>query len=457
MGIKELILLDINNYVQKFSISKEIRYKYGEIITPFSLIQKMFNLFDLCEFKNKDAKWLDIGTGCGYFSIFLFKCLFNGLAEIILDQEERANHIITNMIYMSEIQEENINILINLFGNKCNILRGDFLSIDITYSFDYIIGNPPYNNNGLKKVPSNKEGNKKNDGDTVWVLFIQKSISYLKYNGKLNVIIPSIWLKKDKAKMNDFMFQYKIEKLHCMNNTETNKIFNKYAQTPTCYFVLTKIPNLGSITVYDNDINSYIEWNTLTCVPLFGCSILKKINRYLNDTNKLQVLKTNIPNKGCIINDVLTTKFIYPNIKTCILDKLSPILVIEYSNISMNYYNIPKLVMAHKMYGFPFIDMSGKYGISNRDNYVIINKSLKELEQLKAFFSTRLALYLFEATRYRMKYLEKYIFELIPDITKLCDFPNNINENTINKYFKLTLLEIDNINKLHSKKYTFFT
>ena len=64
--------------------------------------------------------------------------------------------------------------------------------------------------------------------------------------------------------------------------------------------------------------------------------------------------------------------------------------------------------------------------------------SNEENEQWKAFLSTKFALYLFEGTRYRMKYLEKYVFELMPDITKLDDFPEIITDETIADYFQLS-------------------
>ena len=108
------------------------------------------------------------------------------------------------------------------------------------------------------------------------------------------------------------------------------------------------------------------------------------------------------------------------------------------------------------MYGFPYLDGNGTYGISNRDNYVISGYTIKDLNKIKDFLSSKFALYLFESTRYRMKYLEKYIFELIPDITKIADFPKIINDDTIAKYFELTDQECIAINKLHKKNYTFF-
>ena len=111
--------------------------------------------------------------------------------------------------------------------------------------------------------------------------------------------------------------------------------------------------------------------------------------------------------------------------------------------------------MPHKMYGFPFIDKTGIYGISNRDSYVIESDNIDYLERLCQFFSTKTALYLFEATRYRMKYLEKYVFQVIPDICKLNGFPNCITDDSIAFYFGFTDEEKSAINKLHTKNYTF--
>ena len=107
------------------------------------------------------------------------------------------------------------------------------------------------------------------------------------------------------------------------------------------------------------------------------------------------------------------------------------------------------------MYGFPYLDSNGDYGISNRDNYVINDYTLEELKNIQNFLSTKTALYIYEATRYRMKYLEKYAFQLIPDITKLIDFPSIINDESIATYFNFDNIDKENIQKLHKKNYNF--
>lgn len=457
MSIKNINILE---YKQNFTVSKEDKLKYGEIYTPFSLIERMFNLFEPIVFTQKDKKWLDPGAGTGYFSIYLFDKLNKGLSLVIPNDEERKSHIIENMIYIIEIKESNVIILREIFGEKANIFNNDFLSpISLLVDFDFIIGNPPYNSNGIKKVPTNTKKNKKHDdGKTIWISFIKKSISLLKENGQLCVIVPSIWLKPDKARTYHYLTSYKIEKLHCLTNTETNKIFKGEAQTPTCFFLLTKRETDNYINIFDNDQKKYINFYCKLeyPIPLFGQAVIQKLQPFIEKAGHLLVIKTNLPSVNSLFSEHSSNTFPYPNIKTSILNGMQPELSINYSNIAQAYQGKKKLILAHKMYGFPYYDSEGIYGISNRDNYVILRESEEELLQIKQFLSTNLALYIYEATRYRMKYLEKYAFQFIPDIIKLLDFPKDINDESVSLYFGLDDNDKININSLHKKKYLSF-
>lgn len=459
MSIKNIVIKD---FIQDFTVSKEDKLHYGEIYSPFSLIKNMFSLFNPEIFSNKDAKWLDTGAGTGYFSIILFDLLNQGLSTIILDEEERKTHIIEKMLYLIEVKPTNLIILKERFGSKANIIGMDFLSYDTTIKFDYIIGNPPYNSNGLKKVPTNTKKHKKEDGRTVWMNFIKKSLLLLKEEvGQLCYIVPSLWMKPDKAGLYNLLTKYKIDKLNCLTNTETNKLFKGEAQTPTCYFLLTnKISinkiSINNINIYDKNCNKYINYtfSSGTPLPLFAQSIIQKLQPFIEKAGgPIKVIKTNMPSKNAVFSNTYDAiHFPYPNITTCLLNGLQPELSINYSSSPQAYANQIKLVLAHKMYGFPYLDKEGIYGISNRDNYVILlkpgEKTLSDLQKLQDFLSTKFALYIYEAARYRMKYLEKYAFEFLPDITKLPDFPimhepiihESIMqyENNIATYFGLT-------------------
>ena len=449
---------NINEYKQILISDKEKRDKYGEIFTPFSLIKIMYNMIPDKYFSDKNMKWLDPGAGSGYFSIFLFWKLNDGLKVIIPDETERQAHIIQNMLYMVELQEDNITQLRYIFGEKANILYGDYREIEFNLlNFDFVIGNPPYNFQGTKKVPTNINKKKKEDGQTIWIDFIKKSISLLKHKGKLLMIVPSIWLKPDKARTYEYLTSFKINKLRCLSNTETNKIFSSQAQTPTCYFLLTKEAGDNNINIYDKNRENYIDYKFKAgCpIPVFGAAIINKLQYFTEKYGNLNIIKTNLPPKDCNLSIIQDSKHKHPNIHTTILNKLDPELVIKYSSKPLIYSGQCKLVMAHKMYGFPYLDEEGKYGISNRDNYIIIDKSLLNLKKLSDFLSTKTALYLFEATRYRMKYLEKYAFQLIPDITKIEDFPEVITDESIADYFNFDDIDRENIKSLHRKEYTF--
>ena len=463
--------IPLENYKFNLITNPCDKYQFGEIFSPLNLIQDMFKMLPDKSFEDPNKKWLDPGSGLGNFSIVLFHKLMNGLENIIPDTNKRHEHIITKMMYMVEIKSSNVIKLREIFGPNANIIEGDYTTVSITNDFDFIIGNPPYNSSGIKKVPTNSKKDKKNDGRTVWNLFVKKSVSLLKPNGFLLFIIPSIWMKPDKAKMYNFMTERKLEKIKCLTNTETNKVFNGEAQTPTCIVLLKNCIKDGFTDLFDKNRDTYIHYklHPLKPIPIFGSSLIQKLNKYVKKCGPLIVKKTNMPPIGVSISPNLSNEHIFKNIKTCLIashdiiahavpeheNLYYPNIIINYSNQELAFSGKIKLVLAHKMYGFPFLDYTGEYGISNRDNYVITDRSVKELEKLRDFLATKTALYIFESARYRMKYLEKYAFEYIPDITKLEDFPDEINDQTIAEYFHFDQHDINYIQTLHRKSYSF--
>ena len=457
MSIKTENFIVVDQYLK---VNKENKLNNGEIFTPYSLIESILSIIPDYLYYDKSLRWLDPGAGTGYFSIFLYYKLFACLIDVIPNDKERSDHIINNMLFMIEINAEHCEHLKAIFGEKANILNLDFLNVKIGYEqwkFDIIIGNPPFNCKGIKKVPTNTKLKKKLDGQTIWGDFVKISVGLLKNNGFLCFITPSIWMKPDKSRLYHYITQFKIHKLHALNNTKTNQLFKGEAQTPCVFYLLEKTQTDNQIDIYDYDKDNYFTYSLKPEIPIpvFGVSIINKFHKYVTNNNRLQIYKTNLPSKLCKLSDTKKENY-YSNIHTCRLKDNVPELIIKYSSKPCCFNNKIKLVMAHGMYGFPYIDYKGEYGISNRDKYVILREDINELRRLQAFFSTKTALYLFEATRYRMKYLEKYIFELLPDITKLDNFPEIINDETIAEYFELTEVDRENIADLHKKNYTFF-
>jgi hypothetical protein len=169
------------------------------------------------------------------------------------------------------------------------------------------------------------------------------------------------------------------------------------------------------------------------------------MKKYVEKVGCLKVIKTSMrPGrpKQLKVNKDETGEFPYKNVKTCILqrecdnDNISPKLMIEYSNIPCVFNNVTKLILAHKMWGYSYFDEKGEYGISNRDNYVIVDYTKPQLKQINDFLNLKCIMELFDATRYRMRFLERYIFDFLPNITSLPNFPKQIDESQVKTYFE---------------------
>ena len=443
---------------QIFDVSMERKTRYGEVKTDYKLIEKMFDLLPKKIFRDPTIKWCDPCVGQGEFMIFLYKKLFFSLQNSFPDPKMRSNHIISNMLWMIEVNPFHDKALREIFGKNANIINGSFLDInDLTV--DIIVGNPPYNINGKIIVPTNNSISKTRDGITIWPRFIEHAIRLLKTSsiGYLLFITPSIWMKCDYYYYN-FMINKDLIKINTLNSSETNKIFQGEAQTPTCYFLLNASSSKPSETVkiFDKITNKYHKFLTIKnhkrfSLPLCGISIVNKLRKF-DCYDPIVVYKTNmrLGYKNLKLSKTIDDLYPYINISSCKIKGGRPILKINYSNIPCHYHKVPKLVFAHKMYGFPFLDAQGIFGISNRDNYVIKDYTIDELIKIRDFFYTKLGLFLIEISRYRMRYFERHIFEIVSDI--ICQI-TDITDEVVYKIFNLDDVERNYVNNFHKKNY----
>lgn len=293
--------------------------KYGEVFTPQSLVEEMYeNLQNIHFFeKHKINRIFETGAGQGvFYEVFqnIHQVCGRGCTPMggAYNANSAANYV------MNEINEAHRERLINVMlksGGFGKLVIGDFFELDgcsdlgegKNCSFDLIIGNLPFNSNMRKFVPSNsgtsisggeKQGNftehnmeESKKGKTIWTHMVHKLYNeFLKVDGFMYLIIPCIWLKPDNAGIYElFTKKCKIHLLRVYNCVEANKIFGYNCQTPICYVLVQKTSEMNyylgehqSFHIYDNNYDDspphkFINFELLPgkCIPTSYAQLFK--------------------------------------------------------------------------------------------------------------------------------------------------------------------------------------
>lgn len=155
-------LKNIYNLIENYRKTSEIERKiYGEVFTPFDLIEEMVNTIPSEFWTNPNLKILDPANGIGNFPLIVIIKLMDGLKEEFPDEEDRYKHILKNIIHIVEYQPKNMFIYLQIFDPEdkynLNYYSGSFLDSGfenamnkwgIKNGFDLVIGNPPYQEDG---------------------------------------------------------------------------------------------------------------------------------------------------------------------------------------------------------------------------------------------------------------------------------------------------------------------
>lgn len=113
--------------------SKDKSNKHGEVFTPPSLIKEMLSSLPDEAFTDPSKTFFDSCAGKGNFPVFIIQALMKGLEEHFPKERDRYKHIVENMLYMSEFQDESAEFVNNLFSLegefKVNLHVGDTLTM----------------------------------------------------------------------------------------------------------------------------------------------------------------------------------------------------------------------------------------------------------------------------------------------------------------------------------------
>lgn len=166
--------------------------EFGEVFTPDWFADgKMLAAYPASTWTNPDGKFYDPAAGSGVFGVCVYYRLWDGLQAAFPNEADRKNHILTKMLFMSELGAKNVWILKHIFGNSANIYHGDSLKFDAEkhWGFDmkdvHVIGNPPYNKERTRSGAS-----------PFYNEFIEKYIDNCR---TLSFVVPSRWFAGGKG------------------------------------------------------------------------------------------------------------------------------------------------------------------------------------------------------------------------------------------------------------------
>ena len=416
----------LHSFVERYLTPKEHEKKeFGEVFTPLRLVNDML---DGLERYGKRDIWtdpsiriLDPAAGIGNFPLIAYERLMKGLKSHIPNEEKRRRHILENMLYMIELNGNNVRLLKKIFNSdkyKLNLLCTDslvenesdvkalparkradartLLEWKTNIRFDVIIGNPPF------QAPQKAEG-KRGGGDSLWNHFVISSINWLADKGWLVFVHPSGWRKPETASSKFAGLFRLMTKTNCMKYLEIHGSKDGQAvfQSGTRYdwYVIHKT-KCNSKTVIQDELGYHIsinmkDWNWLpnynfekvrrlvatpsepTCNVIYSSSAYGSDKAWVKDKEWIENHKEQAKGYKCII--VHTT----PSDKTRFLWTNAMSKDVEYD---MPMFGISKVIFGDSGINNAVLDAKGKYGLSQ--HAIGIAAPVMELESLKQFLES---------------------------------------------------------------------
>ena len=181
---------EVLNILSKNLVPKDFEKNvFGEVFTPIHFVEKMLDALPASVWKDKSLKWFDPACGIGNFPIVVYYRLLKTLDKTIIGHKARSKHIIEKMLFMNELNKKNVVLCKKLFAmidpdSTINIECKDFLQL--SGSYDIIVGNPPYNEARIKETSD----------QPLYSKFIVKAIEM---TNKLLFVVPSRWFSGGKG------------------------------------------------------------------------------------------------------------------------------------------------------------------------------------------------------------------------------------------------------------------
>jgi hypothetical protein len=336
--------------------------------TPGKLVFEMLDRLPQSIWNNPNKKFIDPACSTGTFLLEVFRRLYNGLEEIIVDPDERIHHILTNQLYGVE---ENIvpyrmtraafGILLgNQFDiNKMHLGSYNILKEELDMKFDVVVMNPPY-----QAAPKSDKNKGQATGNTIWNKFVENAlVSWLKEDGLLCAVHPSGWRKPESPRskysglFNLMAQKYHMKYLEIHDAKDGMDTFN--AATRYDWYVVDKSSPGGLTKVVGQDGKSSdldlktrpwlenCEFGEVSDILGSGCNVIYSRSAYASDKSWTSPEETG--------------EFRHPLIHSTTKSG------VRYYYSSLNdkgHFGLPKVIFGDSGINDVVIDLEGKYGIT---------------------------------------------------------------------------------------------
>jgi site-specific DNA-methyltransferase (adenine-specific) len=442
----------INDNLKPKLIEKQER---GEVFTPIPIVNEMLDTLNKLPknvWENKDLKWLDPAAGMGNFPVAVYMRLMKGLETVIKDEEARRKHILTEMLYMVELDKTNVFMMKKIFCGKTyklNIFQGSFIEGDydddiftsritlkdnivfmkkiktFASKFDIVIGNPPYNDN--KESP-------------IYHLFIEKLLNNIKPIYIL-LIVPSRWFSGGKG-LDTFR--------NMMLNRTDIKMIKHYDDSQEVFGSDVDIKGGVNYFLIDKNYNGLCEFNGIDIklnryeILIYNPDIYTLIDKIIKYPSLSKIYERNYYN-------------INTNDKRLVTEKVNDNYILCYVNQHMGFKNyidkklITKDINIYKVL-VPEASGKGKDGFGNificeaknvfSSTYISFDvKNKKEADSLVSYLKCKLANFMLS-----LKKNTQHISEKTIDWIPLPPLDRIWTDESVYEYFKITSKEKKLIN-----------
>jgi len=206
---------DVLGHIYQSIQSQEDRKDSGQYYTPNKVVDFIIENIEIQLSKNKDLKILDPACGSGQFLMRAYNKLFTEYKKIGVNDNTAHKNIVEKHLFGIDIDPiacvlTKANLVLknpfvavetNIFTN--NFLKKDYGLIDpdpfqeIYKQFDFVVGNPPW---GAALSRNEKKYFEKyykigEVGLNTFTLFLERSLDFLKEQGRLGFLMPEAYLK----------------------------------------------------------------------------------------------------------------------------------------------------------------------------------------------------------------------------------------------------------------------